>query len=92
MRWATTRARMSVGPPAGNGTTMRIGRVGNALAVGAVSSAADRSTGQSELHGQERQDNAAKDDAAKWALHGVLPPMRAGIEPAVQSAPADFCR
>src|SRR5258708_25346764 len=39
MRCPITRARMSVGPPAGNGTMMRMGRLGNALAASAASSA-----------------------------------------------------
>ena len=29
MRWPTKRAMRSVGPPGGNGTMMRIGRLGN---------------------------------------------------------------
>src|SRR5262249_14920118 len=40
MRWAITRARMSVGPPAGNGTTMRTARSGNDRASDTVCAAA----------------------------------------------------
>src|SRR5712691_8868070 len=45
-RWATTRVRMSVGPPAGNGTTNLIERLGKAsacscAAAGDIANSAD---------------------------------------------------
>src|SRR4051812_32013834 len=44
MRWPTKRAMRSVGPPGGNGTLMRIGRLGKLVAAAASGCAAAGTT------------------------------------------------
>ena len=41
MRWPTTRAMMSLGPPAGNGTISLIGFAGKSCAAAAAGSSRD---------------------------------------------------